>query len=240
MTNTFDPLISPRLYLDPTCEVAASDLVDFCQIERCRVPPQQLEAHALWLDAEGLALLAPDYRKPFRLSEALLPRGGGKSMLLRACGVGGAQPKVLDPFMGFGVDAIQLVRAGCTLLGIERHPIIWLMARDFARRIGVPIESRCADGIAALSAGEEDENDCDVIYLDPMFPKRNKKALPGLAMQHLREMSDDSDVEIEGLLGLARRRARQRVVLKRRLRDPVFDRPQFQLKGQTVRFDIYG
>lgn len=211
--------------------------MDLCHIERCRVPPQQVEAHALWLDAEGLALLAPAYPKPFRLSEALLPRGGGKSMLLRACGAGGAQPEVLDPFMGFGVDAMQLVRAGCTVQGIERHPIIWLMARDFARRTGVTIESRCADGIAALSGGE---NVWDIIYLDPMFPKRNKKALPGLAMQHLREMSHDSNVEIEGLLGLARRRARQRVVLKRRLRDPVFERPQFQLKGQTVRFDIYG
>jgi len=236
LTNTFDPLTSPRLYLDPTCEAAVDDLEDFCHVEHCRVCPQQVEAHSLWLDAEGLALLAPEYRKPFRLSEALLPRSAGKSMLLRACGVHGTQAEVLDPFMGFGVDAIQLARAGCAVLGIERHPIIWLMARDFARRTGITIESRCADGIAVLSEGKRV---WDVIYLDPMFPKRNKKALPGLAMQHLRDLSDDAGVEIERLLGLARRRARQRVVLKRRLRDPVFERPQFQLKGQTVRFDVY-
>ena len=32
---------------------------------------------------------------------------------------------------------------------------------------------------------------------------------------------------------------RQRIVLKRRLKDPVLDSPSWQIKGKIVRYDVY-
>ena len=227
------------LYFREALTDAARDYAQFCDLQCVLEPPADMPRHALYLDEAGLALLAPEHARPFRLDESLLPRRQrGPSLLLRACGAIGAAPTVLDPFLGFGIDALQLQQAGCAVTGYERNTMVWLLARDFAQRMGFSPQSHCADAVQQLRATT---HMWDVVYLDPMFPERNKKALPGLPMQHLRALAaqQGEQIDVPTLLQLAMQRARQRVVLKRRLRDPVSGKPHFQLKGQSVRFDVY-
>ena len=76
-------------------------------------------------------------------------------------------------------------------------------------------------------------------YLDPMFPPRRKHALPDKSMQLLREMAEPDGLDLAQRLEQARAAARQRVVVKRRPHDPAAGRPDWQLRGGRIRFDVY-
>ena len=88
-----------------------------------------------------------------------------------------------------------------------------------------------------------DSQGWDVIYLDPMFPPRRKTALPNLGLQHLRELSahneSDGGDDLQRQIALARSCATARVVVKRRLKDPKDALSAFQIKGKSIRFDVY-
>ena len=83
------------------------------------------------------------------------------------------------------------------------------------------------------------EAEFDVIYFDPMFPVRGKTALPGKRMQYLAGLLGDDPPFTGSLVELGRRQARSRVVVKRRSKDPVIARPDWQITGRTVRYDVY-
>ena len=83
----------------------------------------------------------------------------------------------------------------------------------------------------------------DVICLDPMFPQRRKKALPGKRMQYLGALLEQSELEADSdaadMVLRARPHARSRVVLKRRLKDPPAGAADWSLKGRSVRYDVF-
>ena len=72
-----------------------------------------------------------------------------------------------------------------------------------------------------------------------MFPEHRKKALPGKAMQYLRDLLPAQEQHVGLLLESARRVAADRVVLKRRRRDATVGKPDWQVMGSTVRYDVY-
>jgi len=80
----------------------------------------------------------------------------------------------------------------------------------------------------------------DVIYLDPMFPGRQKSALVKKDMRLLQTILG-KDEDADQLLEMALACAKQRVVVKRpRLAPPLAGKPpSFEKPGKTSRFDIY-
>lgn len=164
----------------------------------------------------------------------------GDFLLGRACGLPLNGLRILDATGGLGIDAMALARKGASVDIIEREPILWALLKDLIRRTGVDhVSATLADSSAVLA----DDPVYDVIYLDPMFPPRRKKALPGKRMQYLSALLEESDQEVEScaanLVLLAKSRARRRVVLKRRLKDPLAGAPDWRLKGRSVRYDVY-
>jgi 16S rRNA (guanine1516-N2)-methyltransferase len=104
------------------------------------------------------------------------------------------------------------------------------------RRLALPnVASRCGDGFEALT----DASGYDVVYLDPMFPGRSKRALPGKRLQVLAALAVADPRPLSLWLEAAVAAARHRVVLKRRSKDPLVARPDWQIRGRTVRFDVY-
>ncbi|MEM9622963.1 MAG: class I SAM-dependent methyltransferase [Pseudomonadota bacterium] len=204
-------------------------------------PPQLTRGYALWHDAHGLALLGAELAQPFRLKTAgLQRRGQGRSALATACGQ--QRGAVLDMFAGFAVDSLTLAAQGFTVTAIERHPLIWLMAWDYVRRSGMPIALHRGDGLDFMQecVGVPEWR---VVYMDPMFPVRRKRALPGLSAQILQDLAGtNAPTNLPELLPQALDVA-PRVVVKRRAKDPVLAtgdyRPAHQIKGRTVRFDVY-
>lgn len=212
--------------------VAASDAEEpLAEIER---------SPYLRLNGDGLELVDRRFSGGFCLKAEEVDRHAkSTSFLCRAAGVIGVEFRVLDMFAGFGVDGLALARHADVTL-VEQNPIAFVLLREFADRLGIRADIRLGDGPEELSKAITSAY--EVVYLDPMFPIRNKKALPNRGMQHLRALDVSepySEAGVTNLIELARGCALDRVVLKRRLRDPQIGKPNFSLKGRTVRFDVY-
>lgn len=227
-----------KLYHPGQFTEQAASYAPWCQLCEAATPPVLPTGYALWLDAQGLALLSAQATRPFRLETAMLDkRLRGKSLLAQACGAKrGAGLTVLDAFAGFGFDALTLAHLGCQVTAVEQQVLVWLMLRDYVRQVDASVETRHADALELLAGTQQR---WDVVYLDPMFAPRQKAALPNLALQHLQSLTEANRVDIVKLLELAQPRAKNRTVLKRRRKDPVIAKPAYQLKGQAVRFDVY-
>lgn len=191
----------------------------------------------VWVD---FAAGAADWRRK---------HGGGRGQgVAKACGLkAGSTPHVLDATSGLGGDAFVLASLGCKVDLVERSPVAAALLQD-----GLQRASR-ADDVAAVVArmtlhhanaidllANWPSSPPEVIYLDPMFPEKNKSALAKKAMQAFQTIiGGDSDAD--DLLLLARRLATRRVAVKRPRIAPWLagEKPAFSLEGESVRFDVY-
>jgi 16S rRNA (guanine1516-N2)-methyltransferase len=181
--------------------------------------------------------------------------GGGKGqMIAKAVGMkSGVYPQILDATAGLGKDGFVLASLGASVTMIERSPLVYCLlhnglqrAKDFAQHNDAELQAiiqrmslhkvASHDYLQTLNA----ENFPDVIYLDPMFPERDKTAevkKEMLAFHSLVGKDEDADQ----LLPLALSRVNYRVVVKRPRKAPFLNNqtPSFQLEGKSSRFDIY-
>lgn len=181
--------------------------------------------------------------------------GGGKGqMIAKAVGVkAGVYPKVLDATAGLGKDAFVLATLGCYLQMLERSPVVHALLADGlarAREHSVYEDPELAQIIARMEllavdsqdylAQIADDNRPDVIYLDPMFPDRQKSAdvkKEMAAFHHVVGKDEDADSLLEKALA----KANYRVVVKRPRKAPFIANktPSYQLEGKSSRYDIY-
>jgi len=194
-------------------------------------------------ETSGLQLHSSGERGGVRLSDNDLRRRlrqGKRLLLARACAAGPGV-SVLDATAGFGLDGLTLSALGCSVTLCERHPMVYALLEDGALRLGSGALAR--GDIKLLQADARDVlhgPDCyDVVYLDPIFPPRGKSALPNKRARYLAELVGREQESVTELVAQARRRARRRVVVKRRRLDPELGSPTFALHGRAVRFDVY-
>lgn len=202
-------------------------------------------------DADGLSLVWPGDVPPFRLTLNHLDLRPGsrdrsrKQPLGRA--LGRSAKTVVDATAGFGRDAVLIAAMGYEVLALERDPAVFALLEDALERAGsgdIPadvlqrIALRCDDSAQALADLSPAP---DVVYLDPMFPAKEKRgsALPKRWAQALRELVDVDPSGDAVLFDAARRAARQRVVVKRRDDGLPLARADFSITGKTVRYDVY-
>ncbi|QKZ06354.1 class I SAM-dependent methyltransferase [Pseudomonas eucalypticola] len=174
--------------------------------------------------------------------------GGSGQMIAKAVGVQqGVRPRVLDATAGLGKDAFVLASLGCDMSLIERQPIIGALLEDgLARAAGDldvgAIVSRMqllkGNAIDLIRAWEGEPP--QVIYLDPMFPHREKSALVKKEMRLFRPLVGD-DMDAPALLAAALALASHRVVVKRPRKAPSIEgpKPSHSLEGKSSRYDIY-
>ncbi len=225
--------------------------------ERLHLPLMGEADYALQVDVHGLqfADLAPDAPGPVRVDfvggSAAHRRqfgGGSGQMIARAIGIQpGIRPTLLDATAGLGRDAFVLAQLGCCVTLTERQPIIAALLADGLQRARfdpevAPIAARMrlidGDAIALMRAWHDEAP--QVIYLDPMFPQRDKSALVKKEMRLFRPLAGNDDDAPE-LLRAALALASHRVVVKRPRQAPPIDGtpPGYALVGKSTRFDIY-
>ena len=175
---------------------------------------------------------------------------GKKEMLIKAIGFRKNQPlSVLDTTGGMGKDSFLMAGYGCRVHIIEQNQIVaallqdglWRASQhvdtcDIAKRIHLSVQ----DSHQLLRSFIGLEKEYDVIYLDPMFPKRNKSALVKKEMQILQKLigyEDDTDQLFTTALAVAAKR----VVVKRPKTSPslAHTKPSHSLSGKNTRFDVY-
>lgn len=212
---------------------------------------------ALQLGDEGLQLvdLGPGAPGPVRVDfveGAAAHRrqfgGGSGQMIAKAVGVQpGVRPRLLDATAGLGRDAFVLASLGCEVALIERQPLVAALLEDGLARAArdpevAPImaQMRLLTGNAVEIMRAWQGEPPQVIYLDPMFPHRDKSALVKKEMRLFRPLVGD-DLDAPALLEAALALASHRVVVKRPRKAPCIDgaKPSYQLEGKSSRYDIY-
>ena len=168
-------------------------------------------------------------------------------ILMRALGAKKGLRTVVDATAGFCGDSLLMLAAGFQVTAFEQSDIIFDLISQ-ARSIFFELEnqniekekflifhSNALDGMNTnlIEAPE-------VIYLDPMFPKK-KKSLSPKEMQVLQYLLPPPD---EGLIlklfDGAIKFATQRVVVKRPLTaPPIVESPSHKFLGKSIRYDMY-
>ncbi|AVP95450.1 class I SAM-dependent methyltransferase [Aeromonas media] len=175
--------------------------------------------------------------------------GGGRGQsIAKAVGLkSGAMPTVVDATAGLGRDAFVLASLGCKVTLIERSPVVAALLQDGLARaaqdleIGSWVSERmhllqgpAVDNLLALSERP------DVIYLDPMFPHKQKSALVKKEMRVFQSLVGP-DLDADALLPAALKMANKRVVVKR----PAYagwlneHKPSMAIETKGNRFDVY-
>lgn len=163
-----------------------------------------------------------------------------KELLGRAMGSGRYGLKILDLSAGLGIDAIFLSQLGFEVTAIERNPLIFLALQNAASKLSEDMKVKFIFGISQSFLKKNSEL-FDVIYFDPMFPEKTKSALPRQEMVFFRHLvGADLDAD-EVVREAVKRNGVSRVVVKRPMKAPtLYKKPESQIEGKLVRFDIYG
>lgn len=170
--------------------------------------------------------------------------------LVKALGGMPTEPlNVVDGTGGLGRDALVMAQAGFNVDIIERSPIIHALLADGIERLrkedsalAARLRLHLGDSYQWLAQGEQNTQTIFAVYLDPMFPQRQKSAAVKkdlLWLQQLERAPEEGEAEL--LLSAARARAKKRVVVKRPLRAPALgdQAPGYSLEGKAIRFDVY-
>jgi len=184
--------------------------------------------------------------------------GGGKGQpLVRAMGqLEKGIPKIIDATAGMGGDSYVLASLGFEVTMIERSPIVAALLNDALTRANqyfyteLPAElQESIQNLSLVNANSADyllknQPDVDVIYMDPMYPEKKKKAAAKKEMQALQQLVGP-DLDSESLLEAALKTAKYRVVVKRpKGADPVYCalnniQPSSNISSPNTRYDIY-
>jgi len=214
----------------------------------------QADTSQLWLGDHTLALKVPEFKQAFSINfssgkyDHRRKFGGGRGQpLARAVGLKqGQTPSVIDATAGFARDAFVLASLGCEVTMIEQNKIMSLLIEDGLLRaaydsaiaeIAARMKLYQGNAIALLAEGKLQ---ADVIYLDPMYPGRDKSALVKKEMQLLHQLVG-ADIDSGELLAIAREKAGKRVVVKRPKGAEFVgeQKPAASVQSKNTRFDIY-
>ncbi len=230
-------------------------LSDICQ--RWQLLPADNADFALLFEDDALTLKKRDEAKLGGISVdfvsgAVAHRrkfGGGRGQAIaKAVGLkAGANPSVVDGTAGLGRDAFVLASLGCNVLLIERHPVVAALLEDGLRRAYLDTEigpwmaqrMQLVHG-SSLDALDNLQHKPDVVYLDPMYPHRDKSALVKKEMRVFQSLVG-ADTDADGLLQPALKLAQKRVVVKRPDYAEDLDgiKPSTRIETKKNRFDVY-
>ena len=191
---------------------------------------------------DGAMVLRGDFA---RMLPRLRPDRLAGELLVRAARVKGADtPAALDATAGLGEDALLLAAAGFLVTLCECDPVVAALLADALERAAA--DARLAPVVARMRLVEGDSlrvlaslsEPPDVVYLDPMFPERQKSAAVKKKFQLLHRLERPCADE-EGLLRAAVAACPRKVVVKRPVKGPFLAgvKPSHSLAGKAVRYD---
>lgn len=208
----------------------------------------------LKVSADGLALardgmeLMPDFAE---MLPRIKPGALQREMLVKAARVKGAErPRAVDATAGLGEDGFLLAAAGFEVTLCESDPVIAALLADALERashdaslVSVAARMRLVEGdscdtLAALAGDLQAAP--DVVYLDPMFPRRTKSAAVKKKFQLIHGLECPCEPDAEEALMRAALAARPRkIVVKRPVKGPYLAgvKPSHSVAGKAVRYD---
>lgn len=154
--------------------------------------------------------------------------------------------RAVDATAGLGEDAFLLAAAGYEVTLFEHDEWIAALLEDALRR--AKEDPRLAEYAGHMQLRKEDsirgmqslEFKPDLIYLDPMFPERQKSGLVKKKFQLLQKLELPCS-QGEELFDAAKAAEPGRIIVKRMAKGPELagKKADYSIKGKTIRYDIY-
>ncbi len=200
-----------------------------------------LTSEGLRLEKDGLFVMGD-----FASMQRRLKRGNlSGELLVKAMRLNDIpEPQVVDATAGMGEDSLLLAAAGFRVVLYEYDPVIAALLSDALSRAAMIPELSEAVSRMQLFARDsisvlKEMASPDAVYLDPMFPKRQKSGLVGKKFQLLKQLEKPCDNE-EELLAAALCSKPKKIVIKRPLKGPFLAgrKPSYSLTGKAIRYDV--
>ena len=172
-----------------------------------------------------------------------------------------ARPVVWDATGGLGRDSFVLASLNLTVHTFEQHPAVFALLQDGLHRaaqsseiaaIAARITLHQGNAAALMHTLAAQIGRPDVVYLDPMYPERQKSAAVKKEMAYFHALMEQPENERSefrrsqnandaSLFQVARAVAKKRIVVKRpRLGEFLCgEKPAYQYAGKSTRFDVY-
>ncbi len=203
----------------------------------------------LIFDAAGVSLegFGLTYRGDFEHMLHRVTKGRlAHEMLIRAAKSEKQGLRAIDATAGMGDDSFLLAAYGYQVTLCEQNPIIAALLKDALRRAGKKQELKEIAGRMHLMQGDSVDflqnqmDPVDLIYLDPMFPKRRKSGLINKKLQLIQKLEPPCSQE-EALFDAAIKAAPCKIIVKRPLKSPFLAgrKPSYTLTGKAIRYDCY-
>ncbi len=152
--------------------------------------------------------------------------------------------RAADATAGMGEDSLLLAAAGYDVTLFEKDPVIAALLRDAIRR--AKRHPVLGETVSRMHVIEGDSvklmpslcRGFDLIYLDPMFPARQKSGLINKKLQLIQKLELPCSEEAE-MLEAALGAAPKKIVIKRPLKGPYLAgrEPGYSVKGKAIRYD---
>ena len=165
-----------------------------------------------------------------------------------------AQPVVWDATGGLGRDSFVLANLNLAVHTFEQHPAVFALLQDGLHRAAQSPEIAAIAARITLHQGNAaalmpaQTGQPDVVYLDPMYPERQKSAAVKKEMAYFHALIGQPENEFSAfsandaaLFQAARAVAKKRVVVKRPRLGAFLcgEKPAYQYAGKSTRFDVY-
>ncbi len=149
--------------------------------------------------------------------------------------------KIMDCTAGFGKDSFLMALTGSKIQAYESNLLMYALLKDgLLRAKDIPeinnIKLEFGD-----SLNEIENSNCDVIYIDPMYPESKKTAKNNKQMSFLQSFVSHQGEMPGELLNKAINSSANKVVIKRPPKADFVNhlKPTSQILGKAARFDVY-
>lgn len=201
----------------------------------------------LLLDDTGLSLMGYGLSYQGDFEKMLRRISGGRlqhEMLAHVAKTKSPNPTAIDATAGMGEDAILLAACGYEVTLYEQNPVIAALLKDAMRRAkGHPVLGEIIERMHLVEGdsieGMKSVPDApDLIYLDPMFPARQKSGLINKKLQLIQKLEQPC-FEEEALLEAAILAHPKKIIIKRPLKGANLagKKPSYTIKGKAIRYD---
>ena len=152
----------------------------------------------------------------------------------------------VDATAGMGEDSLLIAACGYDVTLHEQNPVVALLLKDAVRRAKkIPELKEIASRMHVVEGNSIELlsnrlDPVDVIYLDPMFPERQKSSLINKKLQLIQKMEAPCSEEDE-LFDAAIKAGPSKIIVKRPLKSPYLAgrKPNYSLEGKAIRYDCY-
>lgn len=199
-------------------------------------------------DEEGVSLsgYGMSYMCDFdKMIRRINKKGLHHEMLVRVAKTKATEPRAIDATAGMGEDSIVLAAYGYDVTMFEQNPVVATLLKDGLRRASLNPELAEIAGRMHLIEGDsvklmDKAGEVDLIYLDPMFPERQKSSLVNKKLQLIQKLEQPCSEET-ALFEAALAIRPSKIVVKRPLKGSYLadKKPSHSIKGKAIRYDCF-